>query len=149
MRSVNLVDTFNLPKLNNEVKGQEALNKWQKEASERAPAPKWKKEIEKEIKTSWTEIPNKILDNPLLSCQEKMVLVILYRYACSKNYCYPPIEKIARSANIRRQNLFKILKSLENQCFIKKHSRFGHSTIYELVNLDKMKIDVLLKNIAV
>lgn len=83
-------------------------------------------------KSSWTQVPNKILDDPFLSCQEKMVLVILHRYAFKKNNCYPSVPTIAKMANIRVQNVYKILKILAGKRFIKKHLRPGFATIYEL-----------------
>jgi hypothetical protein len=88
----------------------------------------------KERKSSWTEVPNKIIDDPRLSCQEKMVLIVLQRYAFKKNNCFPSVPTIAEMANIRVQNVYKILKVLENKRFIKKHLRPGFATIYEILN---------------
>lgn len=101
----------------------------------------WQKRImfslvysKKTQKSSWTEVPNKIIDDQFLSCQEKMVLIVLQRYTFKKNNCYPSVSTIAHGANVRIQNVYKILKGLETKRFIKKHLRPGFATIYEILN---------------
>jgi predicted transcriptional regulator len=86
-------------------------------------------------RVNYTKIPNSIFENPLLSCQEKMVLCILRYHARDKNNCWPSIKTICYEAGICKPNLQKILKGLEKQKYIKRHSRHGHASLYELSSL--------------
>jgi hypothetical protein len=88
----------------------------------------------KEKKSSWTQVPNKILDDPRLSCKEKMVLIVLHRYAYNKNNCFPAIKTIAGMSGISVKTIQQILNVLENKHFIKRHTRPGFVSIYELIN---------------
>lgn len=81
---------------------------------------------------NYVKIPNSIIQNPLLSCQEKMVLIVFRYHAREKSVCYPPIKTICFEAGICKRGIWKILKSLESQKYIERHTRHGHATLYRL-----------------
>lgn len=98
------------------------------------PAPPIRVEGEGKFgpRKNYTKIPNSIFQNPLLSCQEKMVLMVLRYHAREKNVCHPSIKTICHEAAICERIVWKILKKLEGDNYIKRHTRHGHATIYEL-----------------
>jgi len=83
-------------------------------------------------KANFTKVPNRILDDPLMSAKEKIVLIALYRHSFDKGVCDPRVKILQRETGIRRDTIYKILQKLESQHYIKKFTRHGHSTLYKL-----------------
>jgi hypothetical protein len=81
---------------------------------------------------NYVKIPNSIIQNPLLSGQEKMVLIVFRFHAREKNVCYPNIKTICAEAGVSRKNLQKILRTLESQKYVERHARHGHASLYRL-----------------
>jgi len=86
-------------------------------------------------KKNFTQIPNRIIDDVLMSAKEKIVLITLFRHSYNKGVCEPYVATLERETGIRRKTIFSILKSLEKQCYITGHRRHGKSTLYKLSSL--------------
>lgn len=61
-----------------------------------------------------------------------MVLISLHYHSFSKGHCKIAAETLWRELGIRKQTIYKILKSLETQHYIKAHKTFGRTTDYEI-----------------
>ena len=63
----------------------------------------------------------------------KFVLVCLADMAGQDNRCWPSYDTIQERTNLSRNAVGKALSRLEEEGYIKKHKRFGSSTVYELM----------------
>lgn len=73
-----------------------------------------------EIKTStdqrnFSMIYHDFLDNNFLSGQEKLVFILLKRFADSEGKCFPSINKLIELSQFSRSTILRILKSLEEK----------------------------------
>jgi len=83
---------------------------------------------------NFTKIPNRIIDHEIMSIQEKMVLITLMRLCFDKGHCEVSVEKIRQLSGVRKATIYKALKKLEVEKYIKKHTVFGWKTDYEVLS---------------
>lgn len=84
-------------------------------------------------KRSFTKIPNSILDDPELTCQEKMSYIVLLSFGFQKKKCWPPQKLIAEKTKISRRHIRRILTSLNHKGYIIAEKKVGQRSIYNLL----------------
>jgi hypothetical protein len=94
--------------------------------------PRFKEQGTRGPQSNFTRIPNRIINNPLLDVKEKMILISLHYHSFSKGHCKIAVETLWQELGIRKDTIYKILKSLETQQYIKGHKTFGRTTDYML-----------------
>jgi len=81
----------------------------------------------------FTKLPNSIIDDDKLSCQEKMVYWVLLRYGQNRGECWPSRKLICKNAKIRKTRLTECLKSLNHKSYIKIIKTKGRVNHYRLL----------------
>lgn len=66
----------------------------------------------------FTKLPNSIIDDEKLSCQEKMVYAVLLRYGFKKGECWPSLKTLIKKSRVSRWKIFSVLKSLNHKGYI-------------------------------
>lgn len=66
----------------------------------------------------FTILPNSIIDDEKLSCQEKMVYAVLLRYGFKKGECWPSLKTLIKKSGVSRWKIFSVLKSLNHNGYI-------------------------------
>lgn len=81
----------------------------------------------------FTQIPNAILENPLISAGAKLTYVMLLRYAFHKGSCFPGQDRLAEDMGISRQSANKLIQELSQKGFINvKRRGQGRPNLYEV-----------------
>jgi len=81
----------------------------------------------------FTILSNFILDDDTLSCQEKMILWVLYRYDHGKGECWPAKETIQKNSGIGRDKINEVIKSLEKKKWIEILKGLRRSNTYRFL----------------
>lgn len=91
-----------------------------------------KEELNERLKDGTTIIKNKILFNPNLNSNEKIVLIVLIMYNDEKkDLSYPTYQELKLATGINGSaTISRILKSLEEKKYIKKESIQGKGNKY-------------------
>jgi len=66
----------------------------------------------------FTKLPNAIIDDERLSCQEKMVYAVLLRYGFKKGECWPSLKTIQKKSRVGRDKVKKVLTSLNHKGYL-------------------------------
>lgn len=102
--------------------------------------------VKDEREFSFTIIDNHILENEELTAYEKIVYIILCRFANYKERtCYPSFATIQKLAGCSRITVIRSIKKLEEKGYIKKESRVeenngSKSNLYRIIDIPSIKM---------
>lgn len=81
---------------------------------------------------NFTSIPNQLIDSEKLSCQEKIFLIVLFRFAFGTSEAWPGTRLITKLTGISRRNVIRIRRSLEGKKLIHSEKEKGKTIHYFL-----------------
>jgi biotin operon repressor len=88
---------------------------------------------------NFVQIPIKVLSNPNLSTQSKVIYSILRSHAWYKNNCFPSQESLAQKTGLKKWSVWKYLKELKAFGLIDwKQKGFNQSNEYTLLPIPAM-----------
>jgi AraC-like DNA-binding protein len=70
------------------------------------------------LRRGFTQIPNIIILDPALDCQEKAILMVLYFHAMHKDHCFPSDKLIAQGAGCSIATVKRKRKSLKKKGYL-------------------------------
>jgi DNA-binding MarR family transcriptional regulator len=77
-----------------------------------------KKQEKKKTQRGFTQIPNDIIDDFSLTCQEKAVILAIYRHNYNNGHAYPGIKLISKEAGCSKSTTIRKLKNLRKKGYI-------------------------------
>ena len=81
----------------------------------------------------FTVAPNVVLTSPYLSCQERVLYLLLRHYARQDGQCFPGLQRLAEQMRTARTSLSPMLKHLQEVGLIAIHRRGqGETNTYSL-----------------
>lgn len=80
----------------------------------------------------FTKVPNSIIEDPNLTCQEKMLYIVLLSYGRKKGYCYPTQITLAKILKRDVKDIRKDLKTLNHQGYLRVEKKGRHNWYYLL-----------------
>lgn len=81
----------------------------------------------------FTQVPNFILTNTMLSVGGKLAYAMLLKYAWSDDACYPGQRKLAHDIGAGERSVRTYLKELEDAGFLEVKQRgLGKTNVYKL-----------------
>jgi hypothetical protein len=88
------------------------------------------------LRWGFTQIPNIIILDPALDCQEKAILMVLYFHAMQKDHCFPRDKLIAQEAGCSIASVKRKRKSLKKKGYIdwEKTGRFNTYSLKVRIN---------------
>ena len=81
----------------------------------------------------FTQVPNFVLTNRVLSVGAKLAYAMLLKYAWQDNYCFPGQQKLADDMGAGERSIRTYLKELEQASFLEvKQQGLGKTNHYRL-----------------
>lgn len=86
----------------------------------------------------FVQCPTLVLYDRRLSHAQKLVYMVLLRYAGQERKCWPGVTRVAKGLNLGRRTIIDHIKALEKVGLITREIRPGHSNVYWIEDVDEV-----------